>query len=439
MLESVINTLFTIMDTAMLGHVPNSTQAIASVGLNTAVINLLVCVIANFCIGTTVVISQSVGANNMEKCRKTAIQMLPIMTVIGIFATVLLSTLAPVIITLLGANDEIKADAITYLRIIGYGLVFQTVTMYITAVFRGIGQTKIPMVYNLVAGVINIIGNYCLINGHFGFPALRVAGAAWATTFAKVVICFVSLYLFFKLETPIRPYKDEIFRPGLTHVAEVCKNGAYSALEQFVLQFGAVVTTSIITVIATTPYAAYQVALSVQSMIWAVTGIFGVAATSMAGMAKGEKNMQKVQTVTNYIWKLGMIVAAALFLVYFFAGGFIASLYTDKPEVYKLTGKLLRLASPMLFGVCTHQTLAGCMRGVSYPKYPLVSALISLWLCRVIGTFIVVRLLGLGIEWVVVCATADQMSRALVNMFFYNKKIIKPNRLSLKGSINGTI
>jgi len=432
LLENLVNTFFAIIDTGMLGHVSNADQAIAAVGINNANVNFMVCVITNFCIGATVIISHALGAGNMEKCRKTAIQMFPIMILIGAFATAVLSSCAPIILTLLGANADIKTDAISYLRIIGYGLFFQTITIYITAAFRGIGQTKIPMVYNMGAGVIKIFLNYCLISGHLGFPALRVVGAAWSTTISKAIICIVALLLYFRLDTPIRPYKDEIFRPGKSSVKEVSISGLYSAAEQVFLQSGDIITTGLISIIATTPYAAYQVAGSAQSVLWAITGAFGVTAVSVSGMAKGEGNLQKAQSVTNFIWRNALIVAFVSCVACLFFGTGFASFYTDKVEVYTLAGKLLKMLSVSFFAVATHHTLSGGMRGVDYPKYPLISSIISLWVCRVVGCIILIRVLGLGIEWVVGCLIADQTVRGIGNFIFYNKKVLKPNRLSLK-------
>ncbi len=419
--ENIINALFGIMDTAMLGRVDNAAQAIAAVGVTGACVNFFVCVFTAFCVGLTVKISQSYGAEDYSGCHRITSQLLPVMTLIGVIASTLMLIAVPYIIKFLGARPEIAQDAQTYLRIVCYGFFPQTVMIIATAAFRGIGQTRIPMLFNLSAGAINVMLNYVLINGKLGFPALRVAGAAWATSISKAVACIAVLIFLFFVETPIRQRIKDFFGCGRDMIKPCVKLGISSGLEQVILQGGAVITTAILTVIETTPYAAYQVSVSIESIIWAISGAFGVASTSLAGMAMGENNRPKVRAIVNFVWKAALITALGICLVYFFLGKQVALLYTDETDVAVLAGTLLKICCPMIFGIFTHQSLSGGMRGMGKPLYPLIASLLSLWIWRVLGCFVAVRLLGLSIEWVVVMINCDQLMRGGVNLFFYKR------------------
>ena len=122
------------------------------------------------------------------------------------------------------------------------------------------------------------------------------------------------------------------------------------------------------------------------------------------------------------ILKIALTTAAALAVVYFFFGEQLAWLYTDETEVAALVGQMLKVFCVMLFGIFTHQTVSGAMRGMGFMKYPLIASLISLWACRVFGCLITVRVLSLGVMALVICCTLDQLVRAAVNTFFFIKK-----------------
>ena len=421
LIENIINALFGIMDTAMLGRVDNAAEAIAAVGLTGSSVNLFVCVFTAFCVGLTVKISQAYGSGDIYGCQRVAVQTLPVFTAISLVLSVGMIFAAPYIIMLLGARPDVAGDATTYLRIVAYGLFPQAITIIITAVYRGVGQTRVPMIYNLSAGLLNVVLNYILINGKLGLPAMRVAGAAWATTISKIAACVASIVFLFVLDTPVRLKVKELFKNGRERIMPCLRLGLSSGCEQIILQGGAVVTTAILTEIATAPYAAYQVSVSIESIIWAITGAFCVTSTSLAGMAMGEKNKQKVRAVINFVWKSGLIVAVAIAAIYFFLGKQVAFLYTDDTQVAALAGVLLKISSIMIFGIITHQTVAGGMRGIGKPLYPLIASLISLWVFRVFGCFVIVRLLHLGVEWVAAVINCDQIARGTINLIFYKR------------------
>lgn len=422
LIENIINALFGIMDTAMLGKVDNAAEAIAAVGLTGSSVNLFVCVFTAFCVGITVKISQSYGAGNMYDCHRITAQTIPVMTLICLVLSSAMVIAAPYIIILLGARPDVAGDASDYLRIVAYGLFPQAITIITTAAFRGVGQTRIPMIYSISSGLLNVILNYILINGKLGLPAMRVAGAAWATTISKIAACIASVILLFTLDTPVKIKLRDFFRSGKEMIMPVINLGLSSGGEQVILQGGAVITTAIITVLPTATYAAYQVSVSIESIIWAISGAFCVASTSLAGMAKGEGDMKKARGIINFVWKAALVTAAAISLFYIFLGTKIALLYTDDTAVALEAGKLLRISFPMIFGIMTHQSVAGGMRGLGHPVYPLIASLISLWLFRVFGSFFCIRLMKWGVISLCIVIVFDQIARGIINLIFYRRK-----------------
>ena len=420
LIENIINALFGIMDSAMLGKVDNAAQAIASVGIVSSTINLCVCFMLSFTVGITVKISQSYGAENMKDCRRITAQNLPVVTLMGLVIAAVVYIIAPYIVMFLGAKSELTADAVSYLRIVSIGFFPQAAVIAITAAYRGVGQTRIPMVYNLSAGLLNVILNYILINGKCGFPALRVAGAAYATTAAKFIVFFAAILILFFVRSPIRIGLKDFFR-GRDMIMPSVKLGLSAGTEQILIQGGDIITTAIVAVVTTASFAAYQVSLSIESSLWAISGAFCVAATSLSGMAMGQKNREKIKAVVKFVWCVGFAAAILIAAFFFFFSDTLANLYTNDAEVAKIAAGMMSVCCCKILGIMTHQIIAGGMRGMGHPVYPLVSSLISLWLCRVLGCFIAFRIFHADILWVFILLLADQCLRAVLNLIFYRR------------------
>ena len=218
MIESFFVAFAGFLDSMMVGSL--GTNAVAAVGLTTQpkFVGLSVFFAIN------VSISALVARRYGEKDRKSANTILITALILMFLLVALISTLcvafAPQIMNLCGSTPETHDNAVLYYRIIMGGMLFNCLQMTINAAQRGAGNTKITMRTNIVSNTVNIIFNYLLIEGHFGFPALGIAGAAIATVLGTVVSsvisimsvakknCFVSLAYIFKEK--IKPAFDAL-------------------------------------------------------------------------------------------------------------------------------------------------------------------------------------------------------------------------------------
>ena len=421
MTESLINMCFGIADTAMLGKSDGAAAAIAAVGVAGPIIDLFISITAAFCIGVTACIAQSYGAKDFENCKKITAHSVPLLAAFGLISSLVLVIFAPQLMKLQGANKEVFGNAVTYFRIVGAGCVFHFITIAVTAAFRGIGQSKLPMVYNLAAGAINVFFNYCLINGNLGFSKMGVAGAAIATTLAKIIICALSLILLFKLDTAVKPSVAKGFKFKLSTLKPVVSLGSASAAEQMILRAGNIVSTMIISALGTASFAAFNISAQTEGFDWAIAGAFCAAATTIAGMAKGEGKPEKAFAMTKVIWCIALVFALATSFAYYFLGGNIASLYTNDKDVITHASQVLKVFSLITVGTCTHNVFAGAMRGMGYSKYPMLASLATLWVFKVFGSFIFATLLGYGVTAVAFCCVADQTVRGFINIGFFNR------------------
>ena len=157
--ELVLSHLFTMVDTIMLGRSAISAVAIAAVGLTNNPMNLTRSILISLNIGTTAGVAWAIGAKENKSAMYISRNAVMLNSLVGMLASLIVYTFAGNIVTFMGAGPDTYEYARTYLRIIAMGLFPQSITFAITASLRGVGQTRLPMTYNLIANMLNVVGN----------------------------------------------------------------------------------------------------------------------------------------------------------------------------------------------------------------------------------------------------------------------------------------
>ena len=419
LVELLLSQLFSMVDTVMLGRLPDSAVVLSAVGITTSPINLVVCVVTAFCIGTTATVAIFTGAGKNEQARCTTRQSLLLLSAVGVLLTVFCMTFAEPIIRFAGARPEILPAAVSYYRLIAAGFFFQSVTISITASLRGVGVTKVPMLYNLAAAAVNVGLNYILIYGKLGFPAMGIEGAALATTLSKVIafIAAAGILFFGKLSVGIR--RGDSFRPDLPILKRILKIGITSGMEQVILQSGAVLSTKIMAGIPTGDFAAYQIAASVEGIAWQPGGACCTASTTCMGQAIGEGRTDKAKAMIGMIFAAALGMSAVMVVLFLTCGRPIASIYTTDEAVAVTAARIMAYCSWALPGVSTHQTIAGALRGAGDTRTPMIASLCSLWIFRVALSYLLITVMGMGVIAMRVCISLDQLVRASINLIRY--------------------
>ena len=419
LVELLLSQVFHMVDTIMLGRMPDSAAVLTAVGITTSPINLVVCVVTAFCIGTTATVAVFTGAGKTERAACAARQSLLLLSAAGIVLTVVCMAFAEPIIRFAGAKGETLAYAVEYYRLIAAGFFFQSVTISITASLRGVGITKVPMLYNLAAAAVNVGFNYVLIYGKLGFPAMGVAGAALATTLSKIIAFIAAVVILFFGKLTIGVKKGDSFRPDIPILKRILKIGITSGVERVILQSGAVLSTKILSVIPTTDFAAYQIASSVEGIAWQPGSACCTASTTCMGQAIGEGKIEKARAMTRMIYATALVMSGLVMLLFIFGGHPIASVYTTDTAVADVASTILICCAIALPGVSTHQTIAGALRGAGDTKTPMIASLCSLWIFRVALSWLLITVLGYGVIAMRICVTLDQLVRAAINLIRY--------------------
>ena len=411
-IELVMSTLFGMVDMIMVGRV--SSAGLAAIGLTHQPFRLLNAVFAAVNIGTTTLVAWNIGAGKKEKAAVVARQVLVINLVLGIALTAVGIGFARPIIKFMGGNSDTMEMAVDYFTIIVSGLVFLAFNSAVTAALRGAGETRLPMMYNIGANLFNVFGNWVLIYGKLGFPAMGAAGAALPTTISRFLSCSVALYILFSkrsisvLSTRLR----DGFCPNFETIRKVFSIGFPAALEQIILQSGLMLFARTVSGLGTAEFAAHQIGLNINGLTFAPSMAFGVAATTLVGQSLGANDEEIAEKYASQVHHIAIGVACLIGMIFILFSHPMSRIYTEDENIAHMAGTVLKIVALGQLGMPTQLCLAGALRGAGDTIYPLIASAFGIWVFRVIVAHFFVRVFGWGLIGAWAALVLDQYTRA---------------------------
>ena len=411
-LESFFVALAGMIDTMMVSTL--GTYAVAAVGLTTQPKFIALALFLSSNIAVNALAARRFGQKNRENANKilyTAI-------VFVIISAVIISTItfigADQIIRWCGSNADTHEAGVTYFRVIQAGMIFNVLSLVINAAQRGCGNTQIAMTTNVTSSIVNIVFNYLLIGGNFGFPRLGMFGAALATVLGTVVACIMSIISISKSDCFLSiPYiiKHKI-KPGFDAFRSIISLSFNLLLENIAMRIGFLTTSIIAAKLGTDAFAAHQVGMNLLSLAFSLGDGMQVAAVALIGRSLGEKNTEKAKHYGNICQKIGFIISVVLAVIMFFFGREIFSLFFNKADILDMGVLISRFIMIIVLFQVSQIIFAGCLRGAGDIKYCLWASLISVTIIRTLVTWSLAGgILNLGLSGIWVGVLSDQLSR----------------------------
>ncbi len=415
--EMTLMTLVSMADMMQVGRL--GPWAITSVGLSNQPMFIAMSVFMSLNVGATAVVARSIGAKKTEDAFAAARQALVMATLFGVILAACGIMFAGPLLRMMGAEADVMGPGTAYLRIVAAGLVFQGAAISLNASLRGAGDTKTPMSVNIVANVVNLIGNAILINGLFGFPRLEVAGAAYATTLSRLVALVLIFRKVFGHRGAIKMSMHDSFRPDFAVLKRIFRVGIPAAMEQVVMRSGQMVFARIVASLGTVTYAAHQVALNIEGLSFTPPMSFQTASTTLVGQSLGARNPERAVRVAREAQKLALIGACSAGALLFFCGRYIALPYTDDPVVLSLTANVLKLIAFVQPFMASTFVLAGSLRGAGDTKWNMYITMAGVWGVRVVTAYFLVLRMDMNLYGAWIAMALDMVARAiLVNLRF---------------------
>ena len=403
--NSLLDMLQVITDLIMVGTI--SAFAVASVGVGLQSLMLVFAILTLFQVGTNALISRFKGAKKMNQASLALSTLWQFAFVVSLPVVVLWYFGATHIYSWFGTAPEVTELGVAYVQVLTFMMPFIFVKLVFISALNATGDTKTPLYVKLTSIVLNVLLNYLLIFGHWGFPALGVVGAGIATVVVNILELLVYSILYAKHKTPFTPmvrFSKKILQRAL-------KVGVPASIERS-LTFGSfMLFTSVIAHYGTEVLAGYQIGLRVEGLAF-MPGIgFTIAAMALMGQGLGAKKPEQSREDVLLVLKYatGLMFFLSFFMI--FTPEYIVWVFTDDAQTIKEASLYLQIVGLSQIPLAFNFVLSGALRGAGDSKRTLKINLTSLWLVRIIPAFLLSWYFG-SIVWVYIAMITDTFVKA---------------------------
>lgn len=412
-LESFFSAFAGLVDSLMVSTM--GAYSVAAVGLTTQpkFIGLSLFFATNVAISALV--ARRKGEGKREDANSLAMTAVCFVTVMSIVISIIMVSAADPIIRWCGSTEQTHDSAVAYFRIIMGGMIFNCLQMAVNSAQRGAGNTKITMRTNVTSNVINIIFNYLLIGGHFGFPALGIHGAALATVLGTVVASVMSILSICKKDTfvSVPLMLEKRIRPAWGSLKRLVQLGYSVFFEQILMRIGFMMTSLMAAHQGNDAMAAHQVAMNVMGLSFSFGDGLQAAAVALIGRSLGENDPELAKKYGSTCRKTGACISACLAVLYFFGGGFLYRLFFEEPQIVEIGVGIMRVIIFVVIFQISQVIYMGCLRGAGDTLYTAVASTLSVTVIRTLVSYLGCYVFQWGIIGIWLGVVADQLSRFL--------------------------
>ena len=416
-IETLLVMMLGAVDTFMLSRY--SDNSVAAVGVVNQLMNLVFLLFEVISIGTSILCSQYIGAGRRDK----VIQVVGISLIFNLLSGLAISLglyfFADDLLHMMGLRSDLMSDGLPYMKIVGGFAFLQAISLSLSASLRSADKAKYPMYVSVIVNVLNIIGNYSLIFGKFGMPALGVEGAAISTSlcrFASVVMLFVIL---FKKHIPSFPKKLFLPFPWI-ELKNLLKIGIPSAGEHFSYSLSQVVITYFINMISNQALATrtYIVNIVMFTYIFALSIAQGGAI--LIGHLVGMKKINGAYAIGKRIMRLCTATSVTLSLMTAIFGKHILSMLTSDPWIISTGATILWVEILLENGRALNLFGVNSLRSAGDIYFPVLVGIVVMWGVQVVGSYILGISLGWGLVAMWVVFALDENIRGYIFLRRWN-------------------
>lgn len=375
-IETLLIMMLGAVDTVMLSQY--SDEAVAAVGVVNQLVMFAFLIFEIINMGTSVLCSQYLGAKLPQKMVQVVGVSLLLNILIGLGVSAVLYFGAPWLLHMMGLRAELMAYGVNYMEIVGAFAFFQAISLTISASLKSADKAIYPMLVVVVVNVLNIIGNYTLIFGKFGMPALGVEGAAISTAFARGVSMVILFVILFRKHISRFPLK--YFRPfPWIELKNLLKIGIPSAGENMSYSLSQVVLTYFINLLGNEALAARMYVVNVVMFVYLFTIAMAQGGAISIGHLVGKKRIRGAYLLGKYVMRLSVLVSVTLSCVWALMGKAMFGWLTDNPEIIRMGVMVLYVDIILEIGKAINIYATNALRATGDVNYPFYVGVVMQW------------------------------------------------------------
>jgi len=388
-IEIMLRTALNTSDVFMLSGY--SDKAVSAVGVITQISFFLIIISSMVSSGTGILIAQYNGSNREDESTHVAVASIIMSAIVGIFLSLFAVSAAYFLLPYYGLEAQVENYAQQYLFISGSMTFNVTMGIVLTTILRSHGYSRSPMVINLIAGVLNITGNYIALYQPFGLPVYGVQGVAIATVTSQLLS---TLMLCCKVRStdirvPLSNWKtvpratyQRIMRIGMMNAGEMLSyNLAQLTIIYFIVQMG------------TASLAAFTYAQNIARISFAFALAIGQGSQIQTGYFIGRGLIDAILIRVQKYFVVGFIVTNIVTITIFLLSDNIIPLFTDQAEIAALTASLIAGSILLEAGRVFNLIFISALKAAGDIKFPVKMGILSMWGLGVVFSYL------LGVHW----------------------------------------
>lgn len=382
----ILEQLFNASDIAIVGNFTgaNSTSYVAAVGANSSIIGLILNLFIGIALGANVVIANAVGQNDKNTIRR-AVHTSVLMAVLGgILVAVVGEIGVGSLLQVLNVPEDVFPYALLYIRIYLIGMPAILLYNFEAAIFRSIGDTKVPLQALAISGVLNVILNLFFV---IGFK-MNVNGVAIATVISNVVS---STVLFIKLMHTDKDIKVDVGELKMDRIsfAKIMRIGLPAGIQSAVFAFANIVIQGAINSLGTVVIAASSAAFNLEIFAYYMLNSFSQACATFTGQNFGAGKLKRCRKALILCIIEDAIASAALIVIILISGRALLSIFDSNPKVIELGYlRLVMIFSAYIFSML-YENMSGYLRGFGISIAPAMLTILGVCGVRIFWIYTV--------------------------------------------------
>ena len=404
------------LDTLMLSQY--SDLAVAAVGISNQLVGLFGIFLNIVATGTTVVVSQYLGASKREDANGAIKTGFVLNTIIGVIAFSGLFFLGESVLRWINTDASLMDFAMIYLKLAAVSLIFFSMGQAVSAGFRAYGRPRIVMYVTIGANILNVLLNYILIFGRFGAPELGVAGAAYATIISRFVTFAILMVLMSHM------FKIRVWRIAYDRVysRKILRIGVPSGTENVLWNISQIILISFVNTMGLEALIARTYVITIMQFVLLFSLSLANANAIIIGYHVGEQTLDEAyhRTFQTFRIALGSVVAVTI-LINLFALPML-SVFSSNPEVIRLGRILILISIANELGRTMNVLFIFSLRSANDTVFPVVMAVISMYGISVLLGYVFGIVLAWGVIGVFIAMSMDELFRGVIMFYRWRSK-----------------
>lgn len=377
----ILEQLFNASDIAIVGNFAQTdkTAAVAAVGANSPIIGLILNLFIGIALGANVVIANAVGRDDKQTVQKAVHTSMVVSVIGGVLVAIIGELIAEPLLTVLNVPDDVLELALLYLRIYFLGMPVILLYNFEAAIFRSIGETKMPLIALTLSGILNVLLNLFFVI----VLKMSVNGVATATVLANVVSAGILYIKLIKSDKYIKVEFKKLRIDGKVF-AKIMQIGLPAGIQSAVFAVANIVIQGAINSLGTVVIAASSAAFNIEIIAYNVMNSFSQACTTFVGQNFGANKLDRCKKTLFLCLIEDAIASGTAIFIVLITGKFLLSIFNNNPEVIEIGyTRLVIIFIAYIFSML-YEVMSGYLRGFGFSLVPAILTTVGVCVLRII-------------------------------------------------------